>query len=342
MNTSFYEDVATTLNTALVTYVSDVATNVVASIKDVAYTLLIIYVTLTGIAMIMGKISEPVLDVTMRFLRLTVIVAIALNVGRYNEYLSNFLWGAPDAMAAVVTTASGNVNNVSNSSFLDTVYSQIYDIGYAFWNKSSGISSIGLMIMAYFIWFAGAAVTVYAFFLLILSKIALAILLGIGPIFIILIIFEPTKRFFDVWMGQVLNYVFVVILTAAAMKLMLTILTVYLAKVVESGFLADPVIPAALPIIIYCVISLLVLLQVPAIASALGGGTSIGTLGAVGWTYGKAKGGMTGMRPTELRRSYNKAAADVRLAAGAARATAGLPASVYRKITGSTVNRIAK
>jgi type IV secretion system protein VirB6 len=201
---------------------------------------------------------------------------------------------------------------------------------------------MGMIVIALLIWVAGGAATAYAAFLLVLSKIALAIILGIGPIFVLLIMFEPTKRFFDVWIGQALSYVFLVILTAASIKLMLAILQKYLVAFSDSGVLADPAISQAFPAIILSLISFLVMMQLPSIASALGGGTAIGTLGAVGWTYGKTKGGMTAMRPTELRRSYNKAAADVRLAAGAARATAGLPASVYRKITGSTVNRIAK
>jgi type IV secretion system protein VirB6 len=339
----FYEDIFSTVNNSLTTYVGDVATNVITAITPTATTLLLIYVMLWGWATMRGMISEPVTDGINRIVRLSLITGLALNIGRYNDYLSNFLWDTPDAMAAVV--ASGYSSSTDNTQYLDNLWSQIYDIGYAFWNLAGTFNvfqTIGLMLLAYFIWFAGAGVTLYAFFLLILSKIALAVLLGIGPIFVLLIMFEPTKRFFDVWMGQVLNYVFLVILTSAAMKLMLTIFNTYLGAVVASGFVANPQIPQAFPTIIFSAVCILVLNQVPSIASALGGGVAIGTLGAVGWAYGKAKGGMTAVRPTELRRSYNKAAADVRLAAGAARATAGLPASVYRKITGSNVNRIAK
>ena len=141
---------------------------------------------------------------------------------------------------------------------------------------------------------------------------------------------------------MVVKYVFLVILTAAAIKLMLAILQKYIVVVTASGALADPTISQAFPAIILSVISFLVLMQLPSIASALGGGTAIGTLGSVAWAYGKAKGGMSAMRPTNLRRSYNAARSDVRIATGAVKATAGIPASVYRKMTGSTANRIIK
>jgi len=343
-STHFYEDTFTNVNDALNTYVSDVASNIIGAITPTATTLLLIYVMLWGWVMMRGMITEPVTDGINRIVRLCLIVGVALNVGRYNQYLSDFLWNTPDAMAGYI--ASGFSDGTTNMQYLDNLWSKIYDIGDAFWQKANAADSLipdmGMIVIALLIWVAGAAATAYAAFLLVLSKIALAIILGIGPIFVLLIMFEPTKRFFDVWIGQALNYVFLVILTAASIKLMLAILQKYLVAFSDSGVLSDPSISQAFPAIILSVISFLVMMQLPSIASALGGGTAIGTLGAVGWTYGKTKGGMTAMRPTELRRSYNKAAADVRLAAGAARATAGLPASVYRKITGSTVNRIAK
>ena len=168
---------------------------------------------------------------------------------------------------------------------------------------------------------------------------ALAIILGVGPIFVLLTIFEPTKRFFDAWIGQALNYVFLTMLTAGAIKMMMTIIQTYLTA--SSGALADPSISQALPIIGLCIMVFLVMMQLPSIGSALGGGVAIGTLGAVGWAYGKTKGGITAMRPTNLRRSMNKARSDYRIAKGAAAATAGMPKAVYRKITGASRNRVA-
>lgn len=168
---------------------------------------------------------------------------------------------------------------------------------------------------------------------------ALAILLGIGPIFVLLLVFEGTKRFFEAWLGQALNYIFLVILTASAIKLILTIIVQYL-DVAASRAMTTPTIELALPAIVMCLINALVMMQLPSIASALGGGVAISTLGAVGWTYGKAASAMAAMRPTSLKRSYNRAAADMRIAGRAAKAVGGAPLAVYRKITGGRKNTI--
>jgi type IV secretion system protein VirB6 len=174
----------------------------------------------------------------------------------------------------------------------------------------------------------------------------LAILLGVGPIFILMTLFEPTKRFFDAWLGQALNYVFVVMLTAAAVKLVITIVDSYLGGAAHIAAMTSPKVNQAIPAIVFSMIGVLVMMQLPSVASALGGGVAIGTLGAVSWAYGKTKGTFNALRPTNLKRSVNKIRSDFRIAANAARsvgsgakAVGGAPMAVYRKITGSNKNR---
>jgi type IV secretion system protein VirB6 len=183
--------------------------------------------------------------------------------------------------------------------------------------------------------------TLYAGFLLVLSKIALAVLLALGPLFILTSLFESTKRFFDVWIGQAVNYVFLVMLTAATIKLLFTIVSMYLDAVFgtyASTGGADPNYTEIFPMLALCGIGVLVLVQMPSIASALGGGVALSTLGAARWTYAKATGTasntLSAMRPTNMRRSFNKARSDVRIAKNAARTVATMPQAAYRKVTG--------
>lgn len=343
-NFHFYENLLNNLTASLGTYVSDTATSVINAITPVATTLVAIYVALWGWSMMRGIISEPITDGAWRILRLTFILAIALSLGRYSTYLADFLWGAPDALASVVV---GGYSSTTSIQFLDTLLSKMYDYGHAFYdaanaNSTLGIPDLGQLASAILIWAAGVLVTGYAAFLYALSKMALAIILAVGPIFVLLTIFEPTKRFFDAWIGQALNYVFTVMLTAATAGLILSILQTFLGTPSVIANMAAPEIPGAIPAIVFSIIGLLVLMQVPSIASALGGGVAIGTLGAVGWAYGRTKGGLTAMRPTNLKRSANKVRADFRIARDATKSAAGAPMAAYRKITGGSKNRVAQ
>lgn len=338
----FYEKLFTKLNASLLNYVNDVAKDIIIAITPVATTLLTIYVVLWGWSMMRGVIAEPITDGVSRIIRLSVITALALNLGRYNLYISDFLFNTPDALAAYV--AGGYSNTTGNVQYLDNLMSQMYDFGEAFRQKGMANPGIfpdfSMLIMAYAIWAVGVISTGYGAFLLALAKMSLSIILAIGPIFVLLTIFEGTKRFFDSWVGQALNAVFLTVLTAAAIKLIMTILQSYLTD--ASGVVVDPALDQAIPAIVLGLIGALVLVQLPAMASAIGGGAAIGTLGAVGWAYGKAKSGASSMRPTNLKRSLNKARSDVKIASNAAKAVGGAPMAVYRKVTGASKNRVSK
>jgi len=131
-------------------------------------------------------------------------------------------------------------------------------------------------------------------------------------------------------------------LTASAIKLIMTIIRTYLTAAGGASVLSDPAINQAIPAIALCGIAALVMMQLNSIASALGGGVSLGTLGAASAMLNKAKGGISAMRPTNMRRSLNKARSDVRIAKGAASAFGGTPKAVYRRITGDNKNKVSK
>ncbi len=345
----FYTDTMSLVSNTLNTYVGDVSAAITGGFSGVATSLVAVYVMLWGWSMMRGVISEPVTDGVNRVVRLSVIVGLATNVGLYNAHISDFLWQTPDALAGLI--ANGYSDSTANANFLDILAGKAYDFGQAYYEKGQAspglIPDFGMLVAAYTVWGCGLAATAYAAFLLVLSKIVLAVALGVGPLFILFLLFEPSKRLFDAWLGQVLNYIFLVMLTAAAIKLLLTIIGVYLDAVFGSYAAAggaDPSYGELFPMIAVSAIGFLALMQLPSIASALGGGVAVFSLGAVRWAYDRATGGVSGAlsaaRPTNMRRSINKARSDYRIAKGAAKSVSGAPMALYRKVTGG--NRIRR
>jgi type IV secretion system protein VirB6 len=276
----FFSALINELNGLLSTYVTGTATNMITAITPVTTTLLTIYVILWGWSMMRGTISEPVTDGVGRIIRLAVITGIALNIGRYNAFLGDFLWQTPDALASAISSGT----STPNITFLDQLMSQMYDLGSAYYqfahaNSTMGIPSIGLLLTAWAVWAVGLLATCYGAFLLALSKMGLAILLGVGPLFVLASMFEAFKRFFEAWIGHALNFVFLAVLSGAAIKLIMSIVQHFLND--NTANLASPSIDQAIAAIGLTFIGFLVLCQVPSIASALGGGVAISTLGAV-------------------------------------------------------------
>lgn len=138
--------------------------------------------------------------------------------------------------------------------------------------------NFGMYFLALIIWGITAAITGYSAFLLILSKAALTVLLALGPVFIILLLFPATQKFFEGWMGQVCNFIILVVLSVALIKIMLSLFGAFLNLA-----LADPSvnIVGTLYVLISGIISILILRQAPQIAMALGGGVALATQGLV-------------------------------------------------------------
>ncbi len=274
------------LDLTLASYTSDVLVAVISDITPVVSTLLLIYIMLWGWMTIRGQINEFAVDGFTRIVRLTIIVALALNIGHYNNFIGDFLSALPDHLLGI--TANGA--STTTGEYLDNTFVEIWYAGWVFISQANiesslGVPDIPLSLAGLAIWALGIFLTFFAAFLIILSKMALAVLVGVGPIFVILTMFEATKRFFDAWLGQCFNFIVISLLTGGVLRLIVSILVSYLLDY-KSASVPVPVVADTVPILGFSLFGIFILKQVLPISSALGGGISLSTLGA-----GRAVGG---------------------------------------------------
>ncbi|MEO8408771.1 MAG: type IV secretion system protein, partial [Oxalobacteraceae bacterium] len=276
----FFDVVTSTLEASINT----TAQAVIGVITPTASVLLVIYICFWGWSMMRGAIEEPIGDGTARILRLITVYVIALSLGWYAIFLSNWLWKSGDAMAKVIAGGFGGktTDTASAITYIDATFQKFYEYGGLLFDYSLnhtnaiGIPDIPYLLLAFLIFFVGVVLAFYAAYLLILSKMGLAILLGVGPMFVLATMFESTRRFFDGWISQVLNFIFIVILSAA----ILAVVGVELSKQLAIGIkdaVGDKPIPAinVFGIAGLGILVLLFLFQVTSIASGLAGGVSL-------------------------------------------------------------------
>jgi type IV secretion system protein VirB6 len=130
---------------------------------------------------------------------------------------------------------------------------------------------------------------VYTAFLLALSEIAVAVLLAIGPMFLVFLLFESTKRFFESWIAQLANYALITILVALVAGLLLAVVRAFSAAAVASG--SGVTIAEAARLCIGSVLIFLVMRQVMSMAAGLASGIALSSFNAVSRAMAWATGG---------------------------------------------------
>lgn len=304
ITTNLFQRAFERIDNALNDYIITSATQVIDFIAPIFTSLMIIWIAIWGYLMMFGRVGEPLQEGVFRILRIGFILTLGLTVGTYADVVVGVLSNGPETLASVVTGAPPG----SVATSLDTLFSKIFEVSEAAWNRAGVMNgNFGLYIIGAAILIAGGMLTVVVAFLILLSKIMTAVLLVLGPLFISMLLFNATQRWFESWLGMVVNYGLILVIGAAVGQLMVELGGYYIDSMSngDSGTMAN-LGDAAMLCIIYA-LCILVVKQVPSVASALGGGLALATQGAIG-------SAMNAMRPSTVRRQYMGMRRDARFA----------------------------
>ena len=283
----FYAEFDEWLNKVLNSYIGDNTARIAAMIEPTVMTLGILYVITWGYLQLTGKIDQPFVTGLKRLLMLGVILGVALRLWMYNAVIVDTFFRAPGQLAAGVIGAYDSVTIVDQISFFGDDAAALL------------LAKGGLLDGNFSYYLAGFAVqlivgltAIYTIFLLALSRIALSVLLALGPLFIALLFFETTKRFFESWIAQLANYAFIAILTVLVAALMTTMLSVAAREASAAGGGIE--IAQAVHVCMAAGLTFLVMRQVMPMAAGLASGLSLSTFGvvsaALAWGFGRATG----------------------------------------------------
>ena len=271
---TLFEPLFAKVDTATNVFVSQISTQAIATITPFVTLGLTLGFIAYAIAIIRGAVDMPVMDFLARALRIAIIVGVALAGGLYQSQIAGAIVELPNSLA--VALISNPTEGAGAASIIDVAAGKGFDAASRAFEQSSFFSADGLLygIFGIIIILATAVVVSIGGAFILLAKVALALLAGLGPIFIVCYLWQPLSRFFDLWIGQVLNYVLLVVLFSALFGLMMDIYGGYVAGVkFESGVNVAYSLGGA---IILSIAMVLVLLQLPGIAGALAGGAALG------------------------------------------------------------------
>lgn len=281
----FFAEFNAWLNALLATYIGDNTARVAAALEPAVVTLATVYVMIWGYLHLTGQIEEPFVAGLKRIVALAVILGGALRLWLYNSLLVDTFFSAPTTLAASVVGAYDPVAIVDAiiNSGADTAELLLQKGGLLNGNFSYYLAGIGVYVVV-------SLTAIYTIFLLALSRLALSVLLALGPLFIALLLFESSKRFFEAWLAQLANYAFITILTVLVAALMLALLSAAAQQAASTG--GGIQIAQAVRVCMAAGLTFLVMRQVMPMASGLASGLSLSTFGflsaTLAWALGSA------------------------------------------------------
>ena len=255
------------IDKATITYINDSFANLWGAISVSFRNILVLWIILYGLAIWRGLVKTPVQEFAWTMLKFAVIYGLISTWGLFSGIVVLFITNTPDAMAAVIT--GGLVGDTASGAI-----GEVYIKAIAAADKAMSARGWFLpYILGGLILLTSTLMMAYALFLIALSKVALAVLVGLGPLFILMLMFKQTQKVFEAWLQQIINYMLIVILTVAVLSFMQEIAE----NAVETIPLDDTTLGDLVPPCMIFLITFLLLTQVMSIASALGGGVALTT-----------------------------------------------------------------
>lgn len=241
------------------------------------YLVLVLYVAIFGYLILTGSLEFTIMGAVRHVFFMAIVVALATNWGTFALYLNDFFTTGPSKLIGALTGGSFDPN---------TMLSDVFDKGILAANQinqNAGLTTLGFLIIGYSVFYATLIAVGYALFLLVLAKLALAVLLGLAPLFFMLLLFETTRNFFTQYLRQVVNFALIPVFTSAVLSLTLHIvedainrLEITLASHTGHGG------PDCVYVMLCFIVLFMLLHQVMGICSAVAGGVELSSGNAVG------------------------------------------------------------
>ena len=234
--------------------------------------MLVIYIAFFGIAVLQGMLSMSLKDASRHLLKALIIFQLATNWGTFTTFFYNVFTSGPERLTNAL------IGGEKPTEQLEEVFTAGVEASRQVYQKA-GTLDISQMFLALLTLLGTVIMTGFALFLLVLSKMGLAILLSIAPVFIAMALWRSTQGLFQGWINYLINYAMIPVITFALLGLILALMKDPLEAIKQSG--ENLTMVTLIPYLLMGVISTLLFCQVLSIASALGGGVALSTMGVV-------------------------------------------------------------
>lgn len=173
---------------------------------------LTLYIAFFAIGLLTGRSRLGISALTPRMLTLGLVLTFATSWVAYSQVVWNLATGAPDEIASVLTGSQGSATQIFGDR-VDLVFGAIAEAAEA--GKQAGVppaqaaqqgaqaagaAASGNFTPANVMWLGALLLLLGTVGVLVTARIALAVLLAVGPVFVVFALFDGTRGLFVGWL----------------------------------------------------------------------------------------------------------------------------------------------
>jgi type IV secretion system protein VirB6 len=233
-----------------------------------------LYVIFWGYQIWSGTAGGGPADHTWRLLKVFIIYALAVFWGEFQTFVYGVATEAPRAIGNIIIRGIGGGMGSENAA-IEQALSNVWHVGVdaaSKITKAAGLLSPGPYIIAGIVLVVIALFIAFAAGLIILAKIVLWALLSLAPIFIVLLLFNVTTRFFNGWVSAVVQFMLVPVIVYAVLAFYLAVIRSAVETLASANAGAVTSLTEVAPVILAGLIGCYLMSQIVTIAQGIAGG----------------------------------------------------------------------
>ena len=275
---TFITDTLTAVDSVIDHYVQTVYLHLAVQYNSTLLLLCTLYILLLGYRFTMHTLSADFSTISRHLIVLCIVYGLITNWSLYYLFVYNLFTNEPGHIAQVMVNASNPLtSDASIAQALNQVYSTGMDASKKLFN-----GGIRLFFCSIFIFSFTFVCCLTALGLLIYAKLAMAIALALGPIFLPFVLWESTRGWFVSWLRKLFNFALIPIVTASILSLMLSVMELVLPDLNSQAAQGNPDFFTMGLFGGLSLVTAFLLKQSLPIASSLSGGLTLAALGQVG------------------------------------------------------------
>lgn len=184
-----------------------------------------LYVGFFGISLMLGRSNISVRALVPKMMTLGLVLTFATSFVAFSSVFYNIFIGGPDQIAGILTGTRGESATMVFAQKLDVVFQAIQQ-------ASGDTSNISAFSPPGMMWLGAMLLLLGTVGMLVTARIALALLLAIGPIFVVLALFDGTRGLFTGWLKGLTMMALAPLLAVLGGSIMLEISVPVLAALV--------------------------------------------------------------------------------------------------------------